>query len=53
MGGKVLDLPEFRIYRQGLADGEKKGEKKLKKLEDENEKLRRENEELKKMINTN
>ena len=55
MGGKVLDLPEFRIYDQGKADGIKEGkaegraegEEERKRLEDENKRLREEIEKLK------
>lgn len=47
MGGKVLDLPEIRLFHEaknlGLAEGETiglaKGEEERKKLADENEKL--------------
>ena len=55
MGGKILDLPEFRIYDQGKADGLsegkaqglKEGAKEREALELENERLRREIEQLK------
>ena len=53
MGGKVLDLPEIRIYKQAKAEDEaiiksleedKKGlEEKNRGLEDENRMLREEN----------
>ena len=41
MGGKVLDLPEFRINDQGKAEGKAEGEQERKALELENERLRR------------
>lgn len=47
MGGKVLDLPEFRIYDQGKAEGLAEGAKEREELKIENERLRRELEELK------
>ncbi len=47
MGGKVLDLPEFRIYDQGKAEGKAEGEQERKAMELENERLRREIELLK------
>ena len=51
MGGKVLDLPEIRIFHEGkaigYAEGEAKGEAERKKLADENVSLKREIEELK------
>lgn len=46
MGGKVLDLPEIRIYKQAKAEDEAiiKGlEEKNRGLEDENRMLREEN----------
>ena len=46
MGGKVLDLPEIRIYHQGEADGMAKGEAERRKLEEEITQLREENERL-------
>ena len=60
MGGKILDLPEIRIYHEGLAKGDKE-RKKLKtendelktkngELETKNDKLETENEELKAVI---
>ncbi len=52
MGGKILDLPEFRIYDQGKADGIAEGlaegEEKRRKLADENARLRQEIEQLRK-----
>ena len=59
MGGKVLDLPEIRIFHEGkaegLAEGEKKGlakgERQRKKLSDENASLRKEIERLKAEMN--
>ena len=42
MGGKILDLPEIRIYHEGLA----KGEQERKELKTENEHLRAKNGEL-------
>ncbi len=54
MGGKVLDLPEFKIYDQGKAEGKAEGlaqgAQERKALELENERLRREIEELKASI---
>ncbi len=58
MGGKMLDLPEFKIYDQGKADGLAEGEAKgksigeaeRKELKEENDKLRKELEELKKKV---
>ena len=59
MGGKVLDLPEFRIYDQGKAEGLVEGKaegkaeglaegaKEREELKLENERLRREIEKLK------
>lgn len=55
MGGKVLDLPEFRIYDQGKADGLAEGKaeglsegaKEREELKLENERLRKELEQLK------
>lgn len=56
MGGKVLDLPEFKIFDQGVlkgkAEGKAEGEKERKKLAEENAELRRRIEELEK-INDN
>lgn len=66
MGGKVLDLPEFKIYDQGKADGitegitrgKAEGEKERKELVHKQEELTQENaqlksriEELEKMLN--
>ncbi len=46
-----MDLPEFRIYDQGKADGIKEGkaegEEERKRLEDENRRLREEIEKYK------
>ena len=59
MGGKVLDLPEIKVFHEGkeigLAEGEAiglekglaKGEAERKKLADENESLKKEIERLK------
>lgn len=51
MGGKVLDLPEFRIYDQGKEDGiivgRAEGEQERKALQQENERLKKELEKLK------
>ncbi len=52
MGGKVLDLPEFRIYDQGKADGLAEGEQERNALRQEIERLREELEQLKE-ANTN
>ena len=65
MGGKVLDLPEVRLYHQGVEEGRKEGRKEghregLKeglmegeaernKLQSENDALRKELEALKAM----
>ena len=46
MGGKVLDLPEIRIYKKGLAEGEAKGAEERRRLESENKRLREELEKL-------
>ncbi len=43
MGGKVLDLPEIRIFHEGKAEGLKEGEAERKKLSEEKEKLEDEN----------
>ena len=59
MGGKVLDLPEVRVFHEGMAlgeakgeaIGEAKGEKERKRLEDEIVALREEIESLKKELN--
>jgi len=58
MGGKVLDLPEIKVFHEGkeigLAEGEAiglaKGEAERKKLADEKNALADENEFLKKEI---
>ena len=47
MGGKVLDLPSFRIYDQGKAEGKAEGEQERKELKNEVDRLRKELEELK------
>ncbi len=39
MGGKVLDLPEIRIYKHGKAEGKAEGEEERKALADENKNL--------------
>ena len=46
MGGKVLDLPEFRIYDQGKAEGLAEGEKEREALKLEIERLQRELDQL-------
>ena len=48
MGGKVLDLPELRLYHKGKADGKKENEVENKKLKSENKKLQSENDRLRK-----
>ena len=48
MGGKVLDLLEFKIYDQGKADGKAEGEKERKELAQENAQLKSRIEELEK-----
>ena len=50
MGGKVLDLPEVRLYHQGVEEGRKEGEKERDRLQSEVDELRKELEELKAMI---
>ncbi len=63
MGGKVLDLPEVRLYHQGVEEGERQGEKKglkkglkqgltkgLQQGEAERKKLKSENDELRREI---
>ncbi len=40
MGGKVLDLPEFKIYDQGVMKGRAEGEEERKKLAEEIVQLR-------------
>ncbi len=47
MGGKVLDLPELRLYHKGRADEKKENEAEIKRLQSENDKLRKELERLK------
>ena len=47
MGGKVLDLPIIRVYHDGLAEGEAKGEAERAKLQEENDSLKKEIERLK------
>ena len=47
MGGKVLDLPIIRVYHDGLAEGEAKGEAERKRLEEEIETLKQEVADLK------
>jgi hypothetical protein len=49
MGGKVLDLPEVRLYHQGVEEGRKEGEAERNKLQSENDALRKELEVLKAM----
>ena len=47
MGGKVLDLPEIRIFHEGKAEGLKEGKAEgLKEGEAERKKLSEEKEEL-------
>ncbi len=53
MGGKVLDLPEIRIFHEGKAEGLKEGLKEgeeERKLSEENASLKAELEELRKQI---
>ncbi len=54
MGGKVLDLPEFRIYDQGKEDGiivgRAEGEQKRKAQQQKKSALQQENERLKKEL---
>ena len=50
MGGKVLDLPEVRLYHQGVEEGLKEGEAERKKLQSEVDELRKEIETLKAMV---
>ncbi len=47
MGGKVLDLPEIRLYHKGKADGKKENEAEIKKLKSEVERLNKELDRLK------
>lgn len=55
MGGKVLDLPEVRVFHegkvQGIAEGKAEGEAERQKLLNENEALLKEIEKLKKELN--
>ena len=55
MGGKVLDLPEVRVFHEGkaqdIAEGKAQGEAERKMLSDENAALLKEIEELKKELN--
>ena len=46
MGGKVLDLPEIRLFHEAKNLGLAEGEEERKKLADENEKLANKNEKL-------
>ena len=46
MGGKVLDLPELRLYHKGRADEKKENEAEIKKLQSENKKYQLENDRL-------
>ncbi len=46
MGGKVLDLPEIRLFHEAKNLGLAEGEEERKKLADENEKLAHEKEKL-------
>ena len=66
MGGKILELPEFKIFEQGVlkgkeegkvegkaegrAEGKAEGEAERKKLQAENDELRKELEELKALL---
>ena len=58
MGGKVLDLPEVRLYHQGVEEGRKEGHKEglmegeaeRNRLQSENDALRKQVEELKAMV---
>ncbi len=47
MGGKVLDLPCFRVFDEGKAEGKAEGEQERKNLELEVERLKKEIEQLK------
>ena len=42
MGGKVLDLPELRLYHKGKADGKKENEAEIKRLQSESKKYQSE-----------
>ena len=46
MGGKVLDLPELRLYHKGRADEKKENEAEIKRLQSESKKLQSENDML-------
>lgn len=54
MGGKILELPEFKIFEQGVLkgkeEGKAEGEAERKKLQTENDELRKELEELKALL---
>lgn len=58
MGGKILELPEFKIFEQGVlkgkeegkVEGKAEGEAERKKLQAENDELRKELEELKALL---
>lgn len=53
MGGKVLDLPEIRIFHEGKAEGLKEGKAEgLKEGEAERKKLSLENAELEEEISS-
>ncbi len=42
MGGKVLDLPEVRLYHQGVEEGRKEGEAERVRLQSEYDEFRKE-----------
>lgn len=46
-GGISYEIPIIRVYHDGLAEGEAKGEAERAKLQEENESLRKEIERLK------
>ena len=46
MGGKILDLPEFRIYDQAKAEGRAEGEAERRALEEERDALAEERDTL-------
>ena len=46
MGGKVLDLPELRLYHKGKADGKKENEAEIKRLQSESKKYQSESKKL-------
>ena len=50
MGGKVLDLPEIRIYHQGIDKGREEGEAERKILEAERKSLENEVAKLRKEL---